>query len=184
MIATMRSIAQARAVGELRLDRDPVLAVAQRVAHLLERRHLHVAALGVLAHRLEPLAGRLLLEPVDDPGLGRDEEALLRRRASRSRSSSRSRGSASARCRTPSPGSRSRTPDGRAARRRAPRPASARCRPGRMPAWTWHSPSQIVSLRPVTFSSQRPRYMSGRKRISCSGGIASITDFAFPEVQQ
>ena len=26
-----------------------------------------------------------------------------------------------------------------------------------MPAWTWHSPSQRRSLRPVTFSSQRPR---------------------------
>ncbi len=55
---------------------------------------------------------------------------------------------------------------------------------GRMPAWTWHSPIQIVSLRPVSRSSQRPRYMSGRNRISWSAGIASITCFALPEVQQ
>ena len=55
---------------------------------------------------------------------------------------------------------------------------------GRMPAWTWHSPSQIRSLRPVTRSSQSPRYRSGRKRISRSAGIASITAFALPEVQQ
>ena len=51
---------------------------------------------------------------------------------------------------------------------------------GRMPACTWHSPSQIFSLRPVTRSSQRPRYMSGRKRISRSAGIASITARALP----
>ena len=44
-----------------------------------------------------------------------------------------------------------------------------------MPAWTWHSPIQMCSLRPVTRSSQRPRNMSGRKRISRSAGIASIT---------
>jgi hypothetical protein len=56
-----------------------VLPVAQRVPHLLERRHLHVAALGVVAHRFETLAGSLLLEPVDDPRLGRDEKTLLRR---------------------------------------------------------------------------------------------------------
>jgi hypothetical protein len=56
-----------------------VLAVAQRVAHLLERRHLHVAALGVVAHGLEPLPRRFLLEAVEDPGLGCDQEALLRR---------------------------------------------------------------------------------------------------------
>src|SRR6266511_1142891 len=55
---------------------------------------------------------------------------------------------------------------------------------GRIPAWTWHSPSQMFSFRPVTFSSQRPRYMSGRKRISWSRGIASITAFALPDVQQ
>ena len=55
---------------------------------------------------------------------------------------------------------------------------------GRMPAWTWHSPIQMCSLRPVTRSSQRPRNMSGRKRISRSAGIASITAFALPEVQQ
>jgi hypothetical protein len=29
-----------------------------------------------------------------------------------------------------------------------------------------------------------PRNMSGRKRISQSGGIASITALAFPDVQQ
>ena len=46
---------------------------------------------------------------------------------------------------------------------------------GLMPAWTWHSPSQIVSLRPVPFSSHMPRNMSGRNRISLSFGIASIT---------
>ncbi len=55
---------------------------------------------------------------------------------------------------------------------------------GRMPAWTWHSPIQIFSLRPVTRSSQMPRYMSGRKRISLSAGIASMTAFALPDVQQ
>ncbi len=55
---------------------------------------------------------------------------------------------------------------------------------GRMPAWTWHSPIQIRNERPVTFSSQRPRYMSGKNRISWSRGIASITAFALPEVQQ
>src|SRR6266545_3633247 len=55
---------------------------------------------------------------------------------------------------------------------------------GRMPACTWHSPSQMFSLRPVTFSSHRPRYMSGKKRISWSRGIASMTAFALPDVQQ
>ena len=55
---------------------------------------------------------------------------------------------------------------------------------GRMPAWTWHSPIQMFSLRPVTRSSQIPRYMSGRNRISRSAGIASMTAFAFPDVQQ
>ncbi len=55
---------------------------------------------------------------------------------------------------------------------------------GRMPACTWHSPIQIRSFRPVTRSSQRPRKTSGRKRISRSAGIASITAFALPEVQQ
>ena len=55
---------------------------------------------------------------------------------------------------------------------------------GRMPAWTWHSPIQMRSFRPVTFSSQRPRNMSGRKRISVPSGIDSITPLAFPDVQQ
>jgi hypothetical protein len=55
---------------------------------------------------------------------------------------------------------------------------------GRMPACTWHSPIQMSSLRPVTFSSQSPRYMSGRNRICWSRGIASITAFALPDVQQ
>src|ERR1041385_8666326 len=71
-----------RATGarcDLGLDDDLVLPIAQRIAELLERDHLHEAAGGTLAHRLEPFAGSLLLEPVDDPRLGRDEETLLRR---------------------------------------------------------------------------------------------------------
>ena len=76
---TMRSIARRARSASSGSTVIRCTAVAQRVPHLLERRQLHVTALGVLAHCFEALAGRLLLEPVDDPCLGRDEEALLRR---------------------------------------------------------------------------------------------------------
>ena len=75
------------------------------------------------------LLRHLLLEPVEDAGLGRDEEPLLRRAP---REVDHALGREDLRplvARTPSPGSRSRTRDGRAARRRARRAASARCRP-------------------------------------------------------
>ncbi len=75
----MRSIARRALPASSGSTVTTCLSVAERVAHLLERRDLHVAALGVGAHRLERLAGRLLLEPVDDPRLGRDDEPLLRR---------------------------------------------------------------------------------------------------------
>src|SRR5438876_370431 len=61
------------------LDGDLVLPVAERRMEVLERDHLHEAADRVLADRLEPLAGRLALEPVQDARLGRDQEALGRR---------------------------------------------------------------------------------------------------------
>ena len=44
--------------------------------------------------------------------------------------------------------------------------------------------ARSAACGPVTRSSQRPRYMSGRKRISRSAGIDSITARALPEVQQ
>src|SRR6266568_3260986 len=61
----------AGALGDLRLHRHDVLPVAQRVAQLLQRDHLHVLADRLLGDGLEPLARSLLVEPVDDPGLGR-----------------------------------------------------------------------------------------------------------------
>ncbi len=39
---------------------------------------------------------------------------------------------------------------------------------GRMPAWTWHSPSHTRIGWPVRFSTNAPRNMSGPKRISVS----------------
>ena len=57
----MRSIAPAGARGDLGLDRDHVLQVAQRVARLLERDHLHEAADGRLARGDELLLRHLLL---------------------------------------------------------------------------------------------------------------------------
>ena len=42
---------------------------------------------------------------------------------------------------------------------------------GRMPAWTWHSPSQTCIERPIDFSTYAPRNMSGPKRISASGAV-------------
>src|SRR6266542_4067068 len=69
----------ARPGRDLGLDRDDVLPVAQRVAQLLERDHLHVLADRPLRDGLEPLARGLLAQPVQDPGLSGDEEALLGR---------------------------------------------------------------------------------------------------------
>jgi len=59
---------------------------------------------------------------------------------------------------------------------------------GRMPAWTWHSPSQTCMLRPICFSTNAPRNMSGPKRISvsgpCSRRMCSTTFTALLEVTQ
>ena len=67
---------------------------------------------------------------------------------------------------------------------------------GRMPAWTWHSPSQMwkrarrsgSSRSPVSRSTKAPSHMSGPKRISvsgpCSAQMCSTTCTALEEVQQ
>src|SRR5581483_4048036 len=61
--------------GGLLGHRHLVTPLAQRVAQLLERDYLHVAADRPLGDRLEELAGRLLVQPVQDADLGGDEEA-------------------------------------------------------------------------------------------------------------
>ena len=151
--------------------RDHVLPVAQRVAQLLERDHLHVAADRLLGDRLEALLRRLLVQAVDDPGLGRDEEPLLRRRCAKLIIPSVERmcvllvAERHALARAAALGMDEEL------RVRARPPASASMSCGRMPAWTWHSPIQIRSLRPVTFSSQSPRNMSGQEQdLACPRG--------------
>src|SRR6266511_658821 len=67
----------AGALGDLGLNGDDVLPVAERVAQLLERDHLHVLADRPLRDGLEALSRRLLVQPVENPGLGRYEEAVL-----------------------------------------------------------------------------------------------------------
>ena len=183
VISTIRSDRAAGAGGQLRVHRHAVAHVAQRVAQLLERDHLHVPAHGPLAHRVEALVRRLLAQPVQDAGLGRDHELRARARLR-------------ARCTIPSVESTCvvarRVPASSTAAymhwlaqphsgwisRSASGPlvaASLATSSGRMPAWTWHSPGQIFILRPVTRSRYAPRNMSGRNRISRSAGTASIT---------
>src|SRR6266536_627789 len=58
----------AGAFGGVCVDCDFVLAVMERVAQLREGDRLHVFADGVVANGFEVFAGRLLLQPVDDPG--------------------------------------------------------------------------------------------------------------------
>src|SRR6185437_13837551 len=60
--------------GDVVVDRDDVAHVAQGVTQLLERDHLHVAADGPFRHRVEPLVRGLPGEPVQDAGLGGDDE--------------------------------------------------------------------------------------------------------------
>ncbi len=59
---------------------------------------------------------------------------------------------------------------------------------GRIPAWTWHSPSQTCIERPIDFSTYAPRNMSGPKRISvsspCSRRMCSTTATALADVTQ
>ena len=139
----------ARPRGDLGLDRHHVLPVAQRVAHLLERDHLHEAAdrafsrpartrfpgtsfwrrwrIPVSVATRKRCFGDCLREL--DHALGREDVRAAVRR-------------------TPSPGSRSRTRGGRAARRRAPRPASARCRRAGSRRGRGTRPSRSCSLRP------------------------------------
>src|ERR1043166_8130512 len=59
----------ARAGGDLGLDRDLVLPVAERVAQLLERDHLHVLAERPLRDGLAALPGRPLVGRVEGGGL-------------------------------------------------------------------------------------------------------------------
>src|SRR5262249_19881767 len=63
--------------GDLRLDHHLVLPVAERVAQLLERDHLHVLANRPLGDGLEAFARGLLVQAMDDSRLGGDEEAAL-----------------------------------------------------------------------------------------------------------
>ena len=58
--------------------------------------------------------------------------------------------------RTPSPGSSSRTRGGSGTRPRGARRGSASMSSGRMPAWTWHSPSQTWKRARRSGSSRRP----------------------------
>ena len=59
---------------------------------------------------------------------------------------------------------------------------------GRMPACTWHSPSQTCSLTPSSFSTYEPSHMSGPNRTGVSGPCVSRTCLttwtAFALVQQ
>src|SRR5512133_3170265 len=68
-----------RAGSDLGLDRHLVLPIAERREQLFERNHLHVLADRPLGDGFEALSRRLLVQPVEDPGFGRDEEAALRR---------------------------------------------------------------------------------------------------------
>src|SRR5689334_1268581 len=67
-----------RALGDLRVDRDELIRahVTKAVAQLRQRDHLHVLADGLLVGGDELLVRVRLLERVDHPGLGRDDELV------------------------------------------------------------------------------------------------------------
>ena len=161
-----------------------VAHLRERVAQLGQRDHLHVAAGGLSVGGDEAhLRGRHL-QRVEHPHLGRhdrlaDGRAPLRRRRVRRpgraracppwRGCGRPRRTRPRPPRTPSRSSSSRTPGAPAAR---PRDGSARVASrsaGRIPAWTWHSPSHTCMRLPRTFSTYAPSHMSGPNRISVSG---------------
>ena len=133
--------------------------VAQRVAQLLERDHLHVPAHRPLGHGAEPLVRRLLARA----GAGSRSRSRRRTRARPScvawphhalggeHLGAARRRSRRARRRTCT-GWHSRTRGGSAGRPRDGRPAPRCTSSVRMPACTWHSPGQIFILRPVTRS--------------------------------
>ena len=54
-----------------------------------------------------------------------------------------------------------------------------------MPAWTWHSPSQMCMLRrPSWRCTWAPRNWSGQNSTSVSSGIEATTSTALDDVQQ
>ena len=88
LIATIRSIGNPRPVGDRRRHLDLVDVVAQRVAQLGQRDHLHEPARGGLVGGDELDVGGRLAQRMEHPGLGGDDRggaAPGRRRASSSR---------------------------------------------------------------------------------------------------
>ena len=54
-----------------------------------------------------------------------------------------------------------------------------------IPAWTWHSPSQMCMFsRPVIRCTWAPRNWSGQNSTSVSAGIDCTTSTALDDVQQ
>ena len=170
-IATIRSIAPRARAGDLRLDRDLVLPVAERVAQLLERDHLHVLADRLLGHGLEALRRA---PPCSGGGGSR----------SRSRRGTASSATCFAKLIIPSVERmcvRS-LPNAIALARAAALGVDEQLGVGRLvlPALDVGRPDARVHVAlahpdrsacgPVTRSSQRPRKRSGRKRISLVAG--------------
>ncbi len=73
-MATIRSMARRARTAVVLRHGHHVLHVAQRIAQLLERDHLHVPADGVLADGLEDRVRGRLAEAVQDARLGRDAQ--------------------------------------------------------------------------------------------------------------
>ena len=73
-IASMRSIAPRACAAIDRIDRDARGHALERERDLLERDLLHVGAHRGFGRREESLARGVLLHPMDDPDLGRDDE--------------------------------------------------------------------------------------------------------------
>ena len=148
LIATIRSIGSRARSAISGRDLDLVDAVAQRVAQLRQRDHLHEAAVGRLVGGDELGVGRGLAQRVEHPGLGRDDRGARRgARSARSASIPPVESMCTPSASTSPAATYSITlveqPHSGWIRKSAPGCAArtALMSSGLIPAWTWHSPS-------------------------------------------
>ena len=161
---------QPRVVSDLRRHPDLVHSVAQRVAELRERDHLHEAAVGRLVRSDELDVRRRLAERMQHARLGRDDRrpggwaSIPRAYASippvesmwtPSESMSPAATYSMTLVEHPHSGWIRKSAPGWAAR-------TAAMSSGLMPACTWHSPSHTCIARPATSRRRRPGTCPGR----------------------